>query len=687
MRFRSGDAMPGPLSHLIHTHDLRLIPVAAVICGLAAITVFLILEQARAGPQRRAAWVTLAGIVCGTGTWATHFIAMLAYDPGVPVRYDAVLTFVSMLAAVLITGAGWWLSLRSGRHAAMVGGFTVAAGICTMHYIGMAAVNLPGTIRWSGSLVALSLVACASLTIGAVRAQRRNSSAVPWRPAIYLVIAICTLHFVAMDAATVEADPGGSVPETLLDRNGLLALVVAGSLLIVSLGFFVVLFGRVLEREKAAAEISHLAYHDALTGLANRSAFEHQLARRLDDGAGRNTPVALLAIDLDGFKAVNDVHGHPAGDQLLASVAARLRSAVLGDELIARVGGDEFMVVQHAGAQPGDVADLAARIIAALEDPFALAGATVSIGASAGIAVYPDDALSAQDLTRKADVALYSAKRAGRGLACFYDSAVEAGLHRRRTLEANLPLAIRRGELAVVYQPIGELASGRIGGFEALLRWSHPEFGCVQPEAFIAIAEEKALITELGTWVLREACRQAAAWRAPLIVCVNFSPVQFLQPDLARTVAGILAETGLDPHRLEIEVTENVLLSKPEQALGIFAELKALGARISLDDFGTGFSSLSYFRMFRFDKVKIDRSFVADLGRDTAREIVRSVIELSRNLGITVVAEGVETEAQRDILKQLRCDQIQGFLLGCPGPIEQFTALIGEPGAARTRAA
>jgi diguanylate cyclase (GGDEF)-like protein len=386
--------------------------------------------------------------------------------------------------------------------------------------------------------------------------------------------------------------------------------------------------------------------------------------------------MAVICADLDGFKAVNDTHGHAAGDQLLIQVAGRLQSVLRQEELIARVGGDEFIIVQKGGSQPRDAGMAAERIIKALEEPFVIFGATVTIGASVGIAIFPRDASSATELTKKADAALYRAKEGGGGAAQFYNASIGAILQQRQTVALALAGAIREQQFRLFYQPILSVRTGSIECLEALLRWQHPELGDVDPALFIGIAEERALIHDIGMWALKQACRDAAGWYQPVTVAVNFSPVQFLRPGLAKRVAAVLKETRLDPHRLEIEVTENVLLSKPDQALKIFRELKGLGVRISLDDFGTGYSSLSYFREFPFDKVKIDRSFVADLDGFSSKEIVRSVLELSRSLGIAVVAEGVETTVQLNTLRELGCELVQGYLVSRPQPVDKFEAVL-----------
>lgn len=662
---------------LVHAHDVRLVLVAAFVCSLSALTVFTILEHARGAAKRSIAWVALAGTVSGVGIWATHFIAMLSYDPGVRAGYDIPLTVLSAVAGIGFTAFGWAVALRGARlMRVFFSGVLIAAGISTLHYTGMAAVRLPGKIVWDHSLVAVSVLACFLLSVWAVREHGRRAAVIPWRPALILVIAICSLHFVAMGAVSVSPHHNVALPKTLLDRNGLVALVLAGSLLIVAVGFLVVLFDRVTEREKAAAKIAHLAYHDALTGLANRSVVEHQLHRDVEQAHSTGQSLAVICIDLDGFKAVNDTHGHAAGDALLAQVAARLQSAIRGDDLVARIGGDEFVVVQRGGSQPADSGAVAQRVISALNEPFIVWGAAVKISASVGVSIFPKDAATADELTKKADAALYLAKAAGKGMARFYDHSMEKSLQVRQALGLGLADAIRNDEFTLLYQPILNLATGSIRGFEALIRWEHRELGTIDPHLFIGIAEERAFINDIGMWVLKKACTDAASWDDPLMVAVNFSPVQFLSEDLAKCVATVLTETGLDPRRLKIEVTENVLLSQPEQALCIFNELKALGTRISLDDFGTGYSSLSYFRVFPFDQVKIDRSFVADLDGYSSKEIIRSIIELSRSLGISVVAEGVETAAQLETLRQLGCELVQGYLISPPQPPEHFASVM-----------
>ena len=666
------DAMHHTAAGLVHHHNLSLVVVAALVCVIAAFTVFTILDHAHMAQRRRVGWVVLAGLVSATGTWATHFIAMLAYDPGIPVYYDPALTLSSALAALALMPLGWWLSLKPGKLSAVAAGLLVAAGICTMHYLGMAAMRVAGTSVWDPSVVAASVFGAALFSVWAVTLERRQHGAVPWRPSLALIGGICSLHFIGMGALTIVPVPEQLLTGQLLDNNSMVALVVAGTVLLVALAFLVVVFDRVTDRERAASRIAHLAYHDPLTGLSNRLLLESHLLQVVGAAQEAGEPLALLCIDLDGFKAVNDSHGHHMGDGLLVAVAERLRSVVRGDDLVARTGGDEFVVVQCGGTQPANAQALADRVIASLARSFAIDGETLLISASVGVAIFSQDSHSADELSRKADVALYRAKTVGRGVACFYDGSIEEKLRERFRLQADMALAIQEDQFRIEYQPIVDAKSGALECLEALLRWDHPDLGLIAPEVFIPLAEERALIQKLGLWVLRKSCRDAAAWGRPVTLCVNVSPLQFLEEDLAQRIEMVLAETGLDPRRLEIEVTESALLINPQLALRIFTNLKTLGVRVSLDDFGTGFSSLSYFRMFPFDKVKIDQSFVADIVGRSSREIIRSVIELCRNLGIIVVAEGVEKQDQLRSLRDMGCTQLQGFLIGRPKPIEYY---------------
>ncbi len=422
------------------------------------------------------------------------------------------------------------------------------------------------------------------------------------------------------------------------------------------------------DRKRDEARIRHLAHHDALTELPNRFLLQERLRRALDGVAETGGSVALLYLDLDRFKAVNDLLGHAAGDTLLQEVAARLRAELRPLDTLARVGGDEFVIVVNVD-QPDKAALLAGRVVETLDRPFDLDGHTATIGTSIGIALYPSDAATEERLMHAADTALYRAKEE-KGTFRFFKAAMNEHLHARRQLEHDLRHALQRDEFELHYQPLIDCQTGVVEGYEALLRWQHPVRGLVSPAEFIPLAEETGLIRRIGEWVIATACRTAASWEAPHWVAVNVSPVQFQQSDLVQIVAGALVSSGLPASRLEIEITEGILIEDSERAIEVLLALRGLGVRIALDDFGTGYSSLSYLRSFRFDKLKIDQSFIRELGQsEDAITIVRTIIGLAHNLGLAVTAEGVETPEQLAAIRQHLCDEAQGYLLGRPAPM------------------
>ncbi|MEP7206237.1 MAG: EAL domain-containing protein [Casimicrobiaceae bacterium] len=433
------------------------------------------------------------------------------------------------------------------------------------------------------------------------------------------------------------------------------------------------------ERRKAEQRIAHMARHDALTSLPNRMLFREEMERVVAQ-AGRGEVVAILCIDLDQFKEINDTLGHPAGDQLLVMVADRLRRCVRPSDIIARLGGDEFAVIQRAIGDLEEVANNARKIVAALGEPYQLDGLESVIGASIGIAIAPGDSTDADQLLRNADVALYRAKNDGRRTYRFFEPSMDMRLQARHKLETELRRALQHNELVVYYQPVVDLRTGSVNGFEALLRWNHPERGIVLPGEFIPFAEEIGLIGAVGDWVLRHACADAARWPAHFRLAVNLSPAQFRQRTILASLHEALAASGLDPRRLELEITESVLLQDNESTILTLHALRELGARISLDDFGTGYSSLSYLIRFPFDKIKIDRSFVKDVGlRADCDAIVRAVVTLAASLGMATTAEGVETPRQRSHLRGEGCTEAQGFLFSVPLPAAELGPFLAEP--------
>src|SRR5437899_7781572 len=417
----------------------------------------------------------------------------------------------------------------------------------------------------------------------------------------------------------------------------------------------------VTEQRQSEARIIHMAQHDALTDLPNRVRLrvrmEHALAITREGGSG----LAVLMLDLDRFKEVNDTLGHPAGDKLLQAVAARLLECIRDTALIARLGGDEFAVIDYVTNPVVEATALAEKISHALCEPFDLGDHQVTIGTSIGIAIAPRDGTNPDEILKSADLALYSAKSGGRGSFRFFEPELDQLMHARRNLERDMRDALANGGFELHYQPLIDVASGEPSGFEALLRWHHPQRGLVMPAEFIPLAEETGLIVPLGEWVLRSACAEAANWPADLKIAINLSPAQFRSKELVSIIVGALANSGIAPQRLELEVTETVTMHDSEAVFAALDQLHKLGVRIALDDFGTGYSSLSLLQKFRFDKIKIDRSFVSALSdaKEESRLIARAVVRFAVSLGRTTTAEGVETKEQLEMLQAEACAEQQ----------------------------
>ncbi|HXH46714.1 MAG TPA: EAL domain-containing protein [Bradyrhizobium sp.] len=442
----------------------------------------------------------------------------------------------------------------------------------------------------------------------------------------------------------------------------------------------------ITERRKAEARIAHMAHHDGLTDLPNREYFQERLKQALDQAAGKR--VGVLYIDLDLFKNINDSFGHPVGDRLLKEVAGRLTTAVRGGNLAARLGGDEFAVILVADVSPNEASACASLLIDTVKAPYEIDGQEMVIGASVGIALSPGDGTAPEELMRNADMALYRAKSDGGGVHRFFEREMDLHAQKRRDMELDLRRAFANGEFELHYQPLVSIASDCISGFESLLRWRHPDKGMISPAEFIPVAEDIGLIIQLGEWVLREACAEAVKWPAGVKVAVNLSPAQFRSRNLVQVVISALAQSGLSPKRLELEITESIFLAETDANLAILHQLRELGVGISMDDFGTGYSSLSYLRSFPFDKIKIDRSFVKDLAqRPDCGAIVRAISGLGRSLNITTTAEGVETEDQLDWLRAEGCNEVQGFLFSAARPAAEIAKLLADFGQRASRAA
>ena len=432
-----------------------------------------------------------------------------------------------------------------------------------------------------------------------------------------------------------------------------------------------------LFRKVTEERIRYVAHHDNLTQLPNRLMFHQGLERTLGMARCSDQKFAVLFMDLDGFKSVNDTSGHEVGDKLLVSVAQRLRDNLREDDIVARMGGDEFAIIQPLGGQPSAATALAQRLLTTIGQPFESEGRRSVIGASIGIAIYPHDGDSADALLRNADIALYRAKEAGRNTYRLFSPDMQAGPDGGAGLEPDLRDAVEERQFTLKYQPVCDTSSLQVVGFEALLRWNHPKHGPIRPDTFIPIAEASGLIIPLGRWVLEKACAEAATWDPPVCLSVNLSPLQFRQPDLPEQIAAVLKRTGLPAERLDLEVTEGLLLDESDLVLQTTQRLQKQGVRITLDDFGTAYASLSYLRRFRFDRIKIDRSFIRSICEDdSAIAIVEAILALGDRLNLSVVAEGVEDEEQLDVLRKLGCRLVQGYLSGRPIPDHEARSLL-----------
>lgn len=781
------------LSCLTNEHDRGLLALAVVVC-LLGIVAAIGLVGARSATEQDRAWkarrLLPAASILGGGIWATHFIAILAYDPGLPLAFERGLTLLSALIGVAgaLLALGIWVKART-ILARCSAGIVLGLGIGAMHYTGMAAVRLPGYLIYEANLTSASvLISALVFALGFVAPPDRVTRRLP--QVLTLALGVVVLHFTGMGAVTVTPDPGIPTDTALLDR-GVLALLIAVVAAIVLLAILIVvvlearlkldaqrfeglrlrsladasfeglvlcmpdgrisevnsrvtaltgyrrdqLIGQLVhdlvdmaeggtagteagsagvcratlrgaaetlpveltfadidtadgprqvvairdlrERLRQEARIIYLAHHDPLTGLANRTVLQDRLQEAATSGQRTGEKLAVFCMDLDRFKSVNDMFGHATGDEVLREAARRLLSTVRALDTVARIGGDEFVILQRGVASIADAEALARRILAAFDAPIDVDGQQIRMAASLGIAMFPQDSAEPEVLLTNADLALYRVKQSGRGSFAFFHPEMDEEARRRRELERDLVQALEQGQFALHWQPQADAQSGTIRGFEALLRWGHPTRGDISPAEFIPVAEATGMIIPIGAWVLRSACAEAASWDTPLRVAVNISVAQIQQDGFDVLLRETLEATGLAPERLELEVTESLFIADTDRALDTLTRAKSLGVSVAIDDFGTGFSSLSTLRSFAFDRIKIDRSFVSELEKsDSAAAIVRAVIGLGQGLGLPVVAEGVETPAQLAALNAEACDEVQGYFISRPMPMGAFTAQV-----------
>jgi diguanylate cyclase (GGDEF)-like protein len=640
--------------------------------------------------QGRAASWWLAGGACamGTGIWSMHFIGMLAFSLPIPLGYDPAITALSLLIAIASSAFALWLVARNELpwSRLVCGAVLMGAGVAAMHYTGMAAMRMAPGIQYVLSLFILSVVIAivasgAALWI-AYNLRRLSPRVRSLRAgaAVVMGFAVVGMHYTGMMAAQF---PLGSVCRAARDGGGdtgwLALVIIIVTLAVLAIALIISVLDLRLESRtailaislaEANQELTYLALHDNLTKLPNRVLLGDRLDRAIQSANRENSRFALMFMDLDGFKTVNDAYGHHIGDLLLVEVAQRIRLNVRSQDTIARVGGDEFVLLA-AVAEPADAATLADKVLTAIQEPFQVAGRLLRISTSIGIAIYPGNGARQDDLLTNADAAMYHAKASGRNAYCFFEASINAHVHEQLQLVQDLRLALERHELILQYQPKFTAPNGPVIGVEALVRWAHPTRGLIAPDQFIPLAEKTGLIVPIGEWVLDEACRQISEWREAgrrdWTMAVNLSALQFGHASLIQTVREALKRHALEPGCLTLEVTESTAMRSADASLRILQQLRDMGVSIAIDDFGTGYSSLLYLKRLPASELEIDRGFIRDLAHDTEdAAIVSAIVALGQTLNLNIVAEGVETSAQQEFLTRLGCNSLQGFLLGHP---------------------
>lgn len=694
-RFSTPDPSLGP--PLVAAYEPWLVVLSIAVACAAGLTALLIVDRmvAAKSTSGRWWWHGAGAFAMGWGIWGMHFSGMLAYSVPVNMAYDAKITLASMIPAILGSAATLYFVSRQTMHwrRLNVAALAMALGIGTMHYTGMEAMQLEGILRYDIVLFVLSIAVAYVLALVAIYirfALRRfaglTNGVLKTLAGTIMGLAVVSMHYTAMASAQIHAVPGTEFGGVMLPEYGMAITIAAVMGGILAMG---AMAARV-EQKAIHDVLEELAYTDTLTGLPNRVALGRQLDHAMAVCGRLDTYLAVLFVDLNDFKAVNDGFGHEAGDRLLRALAHQLSGRMREADMIARFGGDEFVIVAQGLSAPEDVGAIIDRLTSALEVPLKIGTRQMSIGASIGISVYPGDGDTAQELIQRADTAMYQAKANGHRYR-FFDTDVAERAFERVWVSAELRKALKQQQLIFHYQPWVDLASGRWMGVEALARWPHPGEGDISPGRFVPVAERTGLMAELDMWAVREACRQARAWLDAGFrvgrIAVNVSAQEFRRRDVVTRMRHALEETGIPGTCLELEITESSLVSRERDVIERLRELRDLGLTLSVDDFGTGYSSLSYLKSLPVDKLKIDRSFITDDDpRDCA--IVRAVVDMGRSLGFAVVAEGIETEQQRQMLLGLGCTLGQGFLFARPASVERLEeAFRHEPVCTKIRAA
>jgi len=680
------------------SYDAPLVLFSVLVAILASYTALDMAGRIATAARGRYARMWLAGgsIAMGFGIWSMHFVGMLAFRLPIPLAYDPAITGLSLLIAVL--ASAFALRLVSGDHLPparlAMGALALGAAVASMHYTGMAAMRMRPGIDYDPLLFVLSIVVAVGASGAALWIAFRLRRSMPrvhqlrFGAAVVMGGAIAAMHYTGMAAAqfplgsvcaaaTDGIDPHALALPILVITVCVLAVALITSVLDMRLEMRTAVLANALG--EANKELEFLALHDKLTHLPNRVLLEDRFAQAIQAASRQHGVFAVLFVDLDGFKGVNDTYGHQVGDGLLVQIANRLRAALRSEDTISRVGGDEFVVLVGVD-EPADAGMVAGTLIETLRETVYVEGHALHVSGSIGIALYPADGQDQDALMTNADAAMYHAKASGRNAYCYFERSMNHQARAQQTLIQDLRSAVRNGQLQLHYQPKFSASDNRLVGAEALLRWNHPVQGLLMPDQFITLAEKTGTIVPIGGWVLDEACRQLAVWHAAghtdWSMAVNLSALQFCHAGMVESVALALAQHGVPAACLTLEITETTAMRDVEATLEIMTRLDAMGVRIAIDDFGTGYSSLLHLKRIPASELKIDRGFVRDLAEDTEdAAIVSAIVALGRTLKLQVVAEGVETAAQQSFLAGLGCDALQGYLLGKPMPAAQFASM------------
>ena len=683
---------------LIGTYSPTLVIISLCVAILASYTALDLTERIATAKGRAVhLWTAGGAFAMGTGVWSMHFIGMLAFKLPIELGYDVSLTLLSLLIGILSSGFALWLVSQPRLPAWQLayGALVMGAGISAMHYTGMAAMRMQPGIDYDPTLFGASLLIAVGASGAALWIAFRLRQHSPYvilirgGAAVIMGMAIVGMHYTAMAAARFADGSFCGAAIDGLNGKGLDNLVLITTLAILTIALLTsVLDARMETRTASLAqslteanrELTQLALHDTLTGLPNRVLLADRIDQAMSKVQEQGGCFALMFIDLDGFKPVNDAFGHHMGDQLLRAVGLRLREELRSQDTLARIGGDEFVLLVQLGEE-NDALNLAARQVGLIGRPFQVAEHDLQISASVGITIYPGNGYTAEELLMNADAAMYHAKGTGKNGYSFFDVSMNSNARKQLQLLQDLRNALEQQQFSLHYQPKFDAANGHPVGAEALLRWEHPTQGMLLPDKFIDLAEKTGLIIPIGSWVLNEACRQMREWYllgyTDWRIAVNLSALQFCHVGLVQSVAKALATHHLPANSLTLEITETTAMYDADVSMTVLQALSEMGVDLSIDDFGTGYSSLMYLKRLPANELKIDRGFVRDLEHDSDdAAIVSAIVALGQALGLRIVAEGVETGVQQDFLTRLGCDALQGYLLGQPLPAARFMADI-----------